>query len=276
MSAPVIGPAESPDLHVMSFNVQRAMEGSMVPRRDRWSVRAPAFFALLRSEQPTIVGLQEALPRAMQVVNEALGPHHRALGRGRGRRGMGEGNPLVYDSERLELRSWEQRALSDRPHVPGSRTWGNLLPRVMVWAEFSDRSTGARFRVVNTHLDPLSPRSRRRSADAILASVRRSTLPTVVLGDLNAGPASPTVDALVAGGRLLDTWSLAERRTTPRWGTFAGHGRARLSARRIDWLFVTPGVRVREVGVNARSFDGVRPSDHLALQALLRIEEKTA
>lgn len=37
MTAPsLIGPAFAPELHVMSFNIRRAMEGSLHPKRDRW------------------------------------------------------------------------------------------------------------------------------------------------------------------------------------------------------------------------------------------------
>lgn len=270
---PLIGPVEPPDLHVMTFNIRRAMDGSLRRRRDRWSVRAPAVAGLLRSEHPTVVGLQEVRPRAVDVVRESLGPTHRLLGRGRRRDGTGEGNPLAYDDARLELHEWGQQALSDRPDAPGSRTWGNLLPRTLVWAEFSDRSTAARFLVVNTHLDHLSPRSRRRSAEAVVALVQRRSLPAVVMGDLNAGADAASVRALLAPGRLGDAWDRAESRLTPAWGTFPGYRAPRRGGLRIDRLLVSPGVQVRTAAINARTIDGVRPSDHLPVQGALRIDE---
>lgn len=273
MTAPsLIGPAFAPELHVMSFNIRRAMEGSLHPKRDRWSVRAPAVAEMLRSECPTILGLQEALPRAMTVVARAIGPTHRFVGRGRTREGTGEGAPLVYDAERLELRGWEQRALSARPDEPGSRSWGNLIPRILVRAEFADRSTGTRFLVINAHLDHLSSRSRRRSAEAISALVRERALPTIVMGDLNAGPRSGAVRTLLSHADLTDTWGVAEDRLTPLWSTLNGYRRPRLTGRRVDWMLVSRDVRVRAAAVNARVFDGIRPSDHLAVQALLRLD----
>lgn len=272
----LIGPAVAPELHVMSFNIRRAMDGPLHPKRDRWSVRAPAVAKMLGSERPTILGVQEALPHAMTVVTRAIGPTHRFVGRGRARNGAGEGTPLVYDAERLELRGWEQRTLSARPHEPGSRSWGNILPRILVMAEFSDRSTGVRFLVVNAHLDHMSSRSRRRSAWAIAALIQERALPAIVMGDLNAGPRSDAVRTLLSRAELTDAWSAAERRLTPLWSTLNGYRSPRLTGRRVDWMLVSRGVRVHAAAINAHIFDGVRPSDHLAVQALLRMDGKTS
>lgn len=274
MSGPTLtGTVSVPDLHVMSFNIRRAMNGPLVRRCDRWSHRAPAVASLLESEAPTILGLQEVRPRALGVVRDALGSRYRSVGRGRGRHGDGEGTPILYDSSRLTLRSWSQQALSHTPTVPGSLGWGNLIPRILVAAAFTDDATGRDLLVVNTHLDHLSSASRARSARAITALVARGTSPAVVMGDLNAGAGSASVRALLAGG-LVDAWDAAERRLTAAWGTCPGYGPARAGGRRIDHILVTPDIGVRAAAINDRSFDGIRPSDHLPVQTLLRIMEK--
>ncbi|MBT2473438.1 endonuclease/exonuclease/phosphatase family protein [Microbacterium sp. ISL-103] len=275
MTQPLLDAPAPADIHVISFNIRRAMDGPLHRPRDRWSVRAPVVASLLRSERPTILGLQEALPRAMDVVMNALGPTYRFIGRGRGRAGAGEGVPLVYDAERLRLHAWDQRSLSAHPHRAASRSWGNVIPRILVWAEFSVRSTNTRFLAVNTHLDHLSPGSRRHSAEAIAGVVASTGLPALVMGDLNAGPRSRAVRTLLTRGGLVDSWRSADRRLTPLWGSLSGYRRPRVAARRVDWILATPDVRVRAAAMNARSFEGVRPSDHLPAQALLRIDEET-
>jgi endonuclease/exonuclease/phosphatase family metal-dependent hydrolase len=162
MSA-LIGPAQSPDLHVMSFNVRRRMT-HVVPRSpDLWSRRRPAVHKLLATEQPTILGVQEALPDQAQVIAASLGQHYKRIGRGRNAQQRGEGCPVFFDSRRLRLTGWRQLALSDTPEVPGSRSWGNFVPRLIVCASFADRSTGQEFRFLNTHFDHLSRKSRLRS-----------------------------------------------------------------------------------------------------------------
>lgn len=272
---PLIGRSAAPDLHLMSFNIRRAMDSPLLPRRDRWSVRAPAVAELLRSERPTILGLQEVLPRSMRIVADALGPDFRFVGRGRDRTGTGEGTPLVYDAERLTLRAWTQQALSSRPDRPGSRSWGAVFPRILVSAEFSDKSTGIRFLVVNTHFDHVSSHARRRSAEGVAALTLTRALPTIVMGDLNAGPRSAAVRTLVARADLIDAWSAAEDRLTPLWSTLNGYRRPRLGGRRVDWTFVSKNVRVRAAVVNAHVFGGISPSDHLPVQTVLRLDERT-
>nr|WP_314841739.1 endonuclease/exonuclease/phosphatase family protein [uncultured Microbacterium sp.] len=275
-AAPLIGASGGPDVHVMSLNIRRAMDGPLHRRRDRWSVRAPAVHALLQGERPGVLGLQEALPRAAALATRALGSRYRILGRGRGPSGAGEGTPLLFDSEQYRLHDWGQRALSDRPGTPGSRSWGNLIPRVFVWAELSDRGTGRRLLVVNTHLDHLSPRSRRRSAHVIREFVRARRTPAVVMGDMNAGADSTAVRTLLAQGLLFDAWDRADERLTPRWGTYPGYRQPREGGRQIDWMLTTSEVAVRAIAHNARAFDGIRPSDHLAVQSLLRVDEETS
>ena len=262
---------DSDELHVMTFNLRRPTDGILQRRADRWSTRAPAVSALLRTSRPAVLALQEALPRAMPTVRGALGDAYRSLGRGRGPEGRGEGTPLLYDSTRLTVRTWKQEAVSDEPDRAGSRDRGTPFPRILVWAEFDDRRTGSVLLAINAHLDPLSARSRDRSVDRIHTLVRDRALPTIVLGDFNAGPRSKTLRRMLDDGLLVDAWTAAHTRRTPEWGTHANYRRPRTGARRIDGILTTPDIDVRSTAVDSRRFAGVSPSDHLAVHAILRI-----
>lgn len=273
-AGPIVGPIEPPGLHIMTFNVRRPIDRLTWRRADRWAHRRPRLRALLAAERPAVLGLQEAVPHQMADVLAALGPGHRFVGHGRGRRRTGEGCPIVFDAGRLELLAWRQHALSEDPDRSGSRSWGNVIPRVAVSAHFRDRSTGARFDVVNTHLDPFSARSRVRSVAYLRSLVGAG--PTIVTGDLNAGGASRTVRDLLADGRLADTWTTARSRLTPGVGTFAGYRTPRPNGQRIDWILASEGVVVDHAAINARRFAGGWPSDHLPVQAVVRIIEAEA
>ncbi|WP_426321085.1 endonuclease/exonuclease/phosphatase family protein [Microbacterium sp. E-13] len=269
--APLIGRVAPPAVHVMTLNIRRRMNGLTWRKADGWRHRAPAVRALLREEQPTIAGMQEVLPDQADAVVAALGPRYRFVGRGHGPRATGEGCPLFYDGDRLELLDWEQTALSEYPHEAGSRTWGNPIPRIAVTARFRDRTTGLVFTAVNTHLDPFSPRSRVRSAGALKAIVGDG--PAVLTGDLNAGAGSRTLREMLDDG-LRDAWTAAEERVTASVGTFVNYRAPRRDRARIDWILVTPGVIVDRAAINARRFAGVWPSDHLPVQAVLRVPEE--
>lgn len=273
---PLVGPATGPDLHVMSWNVRRPVPAVLARTVDRWQVRAPRVRALLAAELPTVLGAQEVVAEQAEAVRHALGARYRYVGRGRSAAGGGEASPIFYDPSRLELLGWDQSALSDHPGRPGSVSWGNVFPRVVVSATFRDLMTSRRFLVVNTHLDPLSARSRLRSARAILDLVTASGLPAVVTGDLNAGPSSAAVRELVAGGMLADSWHAARSRVSEEWGTYANYRAPRRNGPRIDWILASPAFTVSLAAVNPHRYGGGWASDHLPVHAVVMLTEGRA
>lgn len=274
----LIGPVAAPDLHVMSFNIRRRFPFLRPGSPDRWSTRKPVLQRILAAEQPTLLGVQEALADQAAFVADALGPRYRWVGRGRNANGSGERCAIYYDAERLELADWVQLALSSTPDRPGSRSWGNSSPRVLVSAAFTDLATGARLLAYNTHFDHLSRRSKSESARMIaqLAATAQRDEPgvaMVVTGDFNVDVSSAVHDRLTAGGILRDTWEVAEDRLTPQWGTFPNYRRRRPGGRRIDLVLVGPGVDVLSAGINAARLDGAAASDHEPVQAVIRPRE---
>lgn len=272
MTTALIGPVAPPRLHVMTFNIRRRLTPAL-RRADRWSHRRGAVADLLRAERPHILGVQEALPDQARDVHAALGPRYVALGHGRRRDGGGESCPLLFDDDRLELEEWRQIALSDHPDEAGSRSWGNTVPRVAVVARLRDRATSAAFVAVNTHFDHLSRAARLRSAEAIRRLVGQSTRPGVVMGDLNTGEGTAPIRELLRDGALRDAWVAAAERVTPEWGTFPNYRKPLAGRKRIDWIVVTGDVGVERVAINPSAPGGRSPSDHLPVQAVLRIPE---
>jgi endonuclease/exonuclease/phosphatase family metal-dependent hydrolase len=266
----LIGPVEPPGLHVMTYNIRRR-SGRASPRSpDNGARRRPLLRAILRREQPTVLGIQEALADQVGFLLGALGGTYRAVGRGRNADGGDERCAILYDTRRVALQSWRQSALSDTPDIPGSRTWGNLLPRILVRAELIDRATGIPFRVLNTHLDHLSAAARARSAEFLNDVVRQGEGATVVLGDMNTDVSSAPY-RILTNGPLRDAWTVADERLTPEWSTFSGYRPPRTGRKRIDWILVNEAVRVDAVGINAARFDGAAASDHEPVQARIRL-----
>lgn len=273
--AALVGPVSPPDLHVMTFNIRRRFSRVRPGNPDRWVTRKELVRRILAAEQPTLLGVQEALTDQVEFVADALGPHYRWVGRGRNPSGSGEHCAIFYDSRRLELTGWQQLALSATPDLPGSRTWGNMTRRVVVSAAFTDLATGARLVAFNTHLDHLSWRSRLESAQLILklAQDARDAQPgtaIVVIGDFNAGPDSAFYRRLTADGVLRDAWEAAAEQLTPQWGTFSNYLGRRPGGKRIDLILLGQGVEAVSTGINAVRFDGMPASDHEPVQAVLR------
>lgn len=271
----LIGPVAAPDLHVMTFNIRRRVSNVRPGSPDRWAARKDLVRRILAAEQPTLLGVQEALTDQVRFIASALGSRYRRIGRGRNPSGDGEHCSIFYDPRRLKLTAWQQYALSDTPEHHGSRSWGNRTRRIVVSATFTDVATGARLFAINTHLDHISRRSRLRSVQFILnlAETARAVEPDVaiiVTGDFNADQGSAVYRLLTAEGGLRDTWETAGERLTPQWGTFSNYRRRRPGGKRIDFVFVGPGIDVVSTGINAMRFDGRAASDHEPVQAVLR------
>lgn len=198
-----------------------------------------------------------------------LGDTYVSAGSGRERGGGGERCELHVDAERLRIVGERTWWLSDSPDVPGSRSFGNLFPRIVVQAELQDLATRTRFHVLVTHLDHLSERSRRACADLIRAEVESLDAPAAVLGDFNTGGRSATHRALT-GGPLADSFDLARERLDPGFGSYSHYRSPRVGARRLDWILVSRATAVDAAGVDAARPSGVAVSDHDPVHAVVR------
>jgi endonuclease/exonuclease/phosphatase family metal-dependent hydrolase len=267
---PLLGRAEAPYLHVMSFNLRNAGEG----QPDPWPRRKAANAALLRTEAPTVLGTQEGLYQQLREVATALPEGYEWIGTGREGGSRGEFMAVYFDATRLEPREFDHFWLSETPAVVGSASWGNSVVRMATWVRFRDLATGAEFVVLNTHLDHAVEKAQRMGAELVARRLAEfdADLPVIVTGDFNvAAEASEPYDALVGGAGLLDTWTAAAERRTPVYATFHGYQPPVIGGDRIDWILVRPGVRVTAAAVNTFTLDGHWASDHWPVHALVEL-----
>lgn len=255
----------SDELHVMSFNLRYATAPG-----PSWRVRRPLVRALIRQEQPHLVGTQEGQPAQLADIDEDLGRHYGSLRRG----GAGQEPQFFFDRRRLTPLETGHYALSPTPEKVGSRGWGGCCRRSVFWVRFRDEATSQQFYAVNTHLEAFSAEARRKSAALILARMRTfdPSLPVVLTGDFNepAGKGRPVHRQLVGSGRFVDTWEQAERRSR-KIGTFHKFGRRTHRGGRIDWVLTSPGVTTRRAAINTFAVGGRHPSDHFPVQAVVRL-----
>lgn len=274
------GPRPDPDdpraagLSLMSFNIRCDIPAALPGEADYWPERIPALQAVLAEELPDVLGIQEGLEHQLAVIDEALPEHYRMIGHGRDGGSAGEHSSIFFDSRRLTLRDWDQFWLSDTPAVVGSATWGNNVTRIATWGRFEDNRTGRELMVVNTHFDHESENAQLRSAEALVDHATRfeQGLPTVLMGDFNADAgASGAYSTLVDSGAFRDSWTVAQERLTPAYGTFPNYKDPVVGERRIDWIAVTPDIHVAEAAVNTFRLGDRYPSDHAPIQATVLI-----
>ncbi|WP_412067962.1 endonuclease/exonuclease/phosphatase family protein [Rubrivirga sp. IMCC43871] len=253
----------------MSFNIRVdvASDGE-----DAWPHRVEAVAATIR--EADVVGVQEATAAMLDTLDARLSAYTR-FGLGRDADGGGEQSALLFRTDRFERLGGGTFWLSPTPDAPGSVGWDAALPRIATWARFRDRTTGAAFVVVNTHFDHRGATARRASArlvaDRALAIADGD--PLVVTGDLNAPDGSDVVQTFAAA--LRDARLVSESPPAGGNATWNGFGRD-ADGGRIDYVFVSEGVRVRVAATLDRTIgeilgtDNPRlPSDHHAVTATL-------
>lgn len=224
-------------LRVMTFNLR---VDTAKDRGNRWTLRKQLAIRAMQETEADVIGTQEGLPRMLDEIVSGL-PGYVRLGTDRSGRGVDEHNAIFVRSERLRVIGDGTFWLSKSPSKPGSRSWFARHPRICTWCLLEDRRTGERVRIYNTHLDHFSKLAKRRGIETLLRTMHahreREPLPAIVMGDFNAGPGSPVLDAILsrAPGRpaLRADESIWDRRT---YHGFEGG----VPGRPIDHIFATP------------------------------------
>jgi len=271
-------PAVDLEVTVMTFNIRY---GTARDGENHWTKRRDLVFGVLQREKPDVVGLQEALRFQMDEIHAAV-PGYAEVGVGRddGKK-KGEYSSILYRSDRFEVAASGTFWFSDTPEVPGSKDWGNRIPRICSWARLVEKETGWAFYHFNVHLDHQSQPSREHSAVLLMERVgqREHREKFVVTGDFNAGEANPAIRyikgeidlARPEGAKvknpsgLLDSFRVVKPRATS-VGTFGGFKGER-EGEKIDYIFVPEGVTVLEADILHDNESGRYSSDHYPVTA---------
>lgn len=274
--APDRGVAEVSDasaIRVLSFNIR---VGTARDGENAWPNRRELVFEVLRQKQWDFVGLQEALRFQLDEIHQAVdGFGEVGVGRDDGER-RGEYSAIFYRKDRWFAQQSGTFWLSDTPFVPGSKSWGNQIPRIVTWARFLDRKSRRPVWVFNTHFDHQSQASREKSARLLLDHIVRKAEgePVIVTGDFNAGEDNPAMQYLLsadrgANVRLRDTFRVLhpKARNVGTFHGFTGH----TQGEKIDYVLVTEHFEVLQADIVRYARKGKYPSDHFPVMAVLRL-----
>ncbi|HET7267113.1 MAG TPA: endonuclease/exonuclease/phosphatase family protein [Oleiagrimonas sp.] len=266
MSAPASNADTSNhDIRVMTFNVRYPNPDDGI---NVWPNRRGLMVRIIRTQHPDIIGTQELFTRQGDYLVKHL-KHYKWFGLGRnGNNKQADDNEhmgVFYNARRLRIIQRGNFWLSATPNVPGSVSWGQLMPRMVTWAEFQDKQTGKRFYFYDTHLPYRSKdvELRKKGVKVILKHLAKvpDSLPIIVTGDFNSGPDSPTHALMTTV--LHDAWVKAPVHHGPAhtFHDFTGHAH-----KRIDYIYYR-GVKVDDVRTITTHHGKVYPSDHFPVMA---------
>jgi len=269
------------NLKIMSFNIRR---GTALDGRNHWVYRRNLVSEVLTRYLPDVVGLQEALDFQMDEISDML-PGYGKIGIGNLGGSEGMHNAVFYNEARFALAEQETFWFSDTPDLPGSKGWGNAIPRICTWVRLIEKESGQAFYFYNAHLDHLSLKSRKKSVVYLIRHIRERQFrdPFILVGDFNAREKSAPIRYL-KGIHLLKT--KPKRRVSnpdPLVDTFrvcypdlrkvvSFHGYHRFIFRmKIDYIFVPPSVRVDDAEIIQLRVKRRYPSDHFPLFAKITV-----
>jgi endonuclease/exonuclease/phosphatase family metal-dependent hydrolase len=250
-------------LKVMSYNLKYASESGP----HAWSRRRPLVRDLIRAQAPDLIGTQEGLDGQLGDLTADL-PEYGRVGSGREGGAKGEFSAIFYNKTKFKLLEAGDFWLSDTPEVAGSRSWGNLLPRMATRVLLEDVVTGAKLYHFNTHFDHLIPRSRSKSAELLARRIagRKLTVPVVVTGDFNTsqlGSVHATLAPPEPGATALrDACDIALAREGQRLSTFHHWKGPVNGGKRIDWILASGDFACSKWQVITTQENGMWPSDH--------------
>lgn len=271
------------DVKLMSFNIRY---GSARDGENEWKNRRDLMFDVLREEWSDVVGLQEAERFQLDEIRNAL-PEYSEVGVGRDDgKAVGEYSAILYISDRFHADEEGTFWFSETPEIPGSKDWGNSIPRICTWTRLVEKASGQSFYVYNVHLDHVSQQLREKSVMLLSERIqnREHQDPVVVIGDFNAGEENPAIVYLTRQASvgleddntscnntptLLDTFRVLHADASD-VGTFHGFRGGRMGEK-IDYILAPGNVRVLEAEIVYHEEGGRYPSDHFPVIARLRL-----
>ncbi|MCJ8007188.1 endonuclease/exonuclease/phosphatase family protein [Lederbergia wuyishanensis] len=253
----------SVDVNAMTFNLRHKNNNDSSPHT--WNERIPTIKKLINMENPDVIGAQEVLYTQLKDLKNIL-PHYNWIGGNRG-----EYSAIFYKEKDYSVLEYDSLWLSDTPEVIGSKTWGNHIPRMVIWAKFLDKKTKKPFYFVNTHFDHRSANAREKSSELILKVTKEfdPKLPVILTGDFNAGPDSAPHQILTSDREFDDLWETAETRINDDLGTFNGFEDPTGEGpdKRIDWILGKGNLTAKKIKIVNYQKNGQFPSDHFPVVA---------
>ncbi|HEY9117748.1 MAG TPA: endonuclease/exonuclease/phosphatase family protein [Roseivirga sp.] len=266
LSIPMIIDAQ--EFNVMSYNIRYDNPND---QENWWGHRKEAVVSLLKTHEPLVFGVQEAVIGQMNYLKEHLTNYdYVGVGRDDGEK-AGEFSAVFYNKSQIEMLEEGTFWLSPTPDRV-SKAWDAALPRICTYAKFKFKEGGKEFWFFNTHFDHVGVQARDESSKLIIQKIKEiSTSNDVIIlsGDFNTtpdkAPYANITQYLDDAAKLSDTKPIGPR------GTFNGFKIDAELEDRIDYIY-TKNLSVLEYKhLEDKRPNGLWVADHLPILARVAI-----
>ncbi len=248
---------------VMSFNVRCKSdpEGSIANR-------SQIVNAILTQYQPDSFGVQEANPKWLKILDEALGDKYARVGEGRGAiEIVSEYSAVYYLKDKYNLIDSGTIWLSETPEKKYTKSFDSSMNRIASWAVLEDKETGKTYTHINTHLDHVLESTRVGQAGVLLEKIEELQAlghTVVATGDFNS---HETGEAYAKMREAMDDTKLTAK-TSDTGITYHGYGSIdEHKDGAIDFVFATKGTEVETYKIIRNTAKDMYPSDHYPVVA---------
>lgn len=263
-------PPAATDVKVMSFNIRY---GTAKDGENHWDKRKEFLADTIKAFGPDLLGTQETLAFQRDFLAEKL-VGYEAFGAGRDDgKEKGEMAAVFWKKDRFEKVAGGHFWLTEKPDVPGSKSWDTSLTRMATWVKLKDKTGGKPVLFLNTHFDHVGKVARLESAKLIRKQVPElgKDCSLIVTGDFNAGEGSDPYKALFDNeSPVVDTYRVAHPKREENEGTTTGFKAGANKGNRIDWIGASRDWKVQSATIDRTAKDGRTPSDHFPVTATLR------
>ncbi|HEX5024504.1 MAG TPA: endonuclease/exonuclease/phosphatase family protein [Agriterribacter sp.] len=228
---------------------------------DAWSNRKENVKALIRFHEFDIFGTQEGLIDQLNGISELSEYARTGHGRDDGKE-AGEHSAIFYKKDRFTLLDSGDFWLSETPDKPGKGWDATCCNRICSWGKFKDLATKKEFFFFCVHFDHQGVVARQESGKLMVKKIQEIAkgASAICVGDFNSTPETSQILAMQT--ILGDSYKVTE---TPAYGPVGTFNSFQFDApmkNRIDYIFVSKGVKVLKYGVLTDAKDQHYPSDH--------------
>lgn len=251
--------AQEETIKVMTYNIRCAYceDSSDV---NHWSKRKFLVAYLIKTDNPDLIGLQEAEQFQIKDLIKMLDDYEfYGVGREDGKE-KGESAAILYRKNRFVPLSKKTLWLSETPEMV-SKGWDAALNRTVTILKLKDLKSSREFYLFNTHFDHLGEKARTESSRLIINETNKfsNNLPVILTGDFNYTSKSDGYKIIT---RTLSDANFVSPKSTGGNISFNGFGKEIEPDNKIDFIFVNNQIEVLTHTIDTTTFNGLYPSDH--------------
>lgn len=245
-------------LNIATYNLRMNNPGDSL---NAWPNRKENVKALVRYHEFDIFGTQEGFIGQLRDIAEL--PEFAFTGKGRDDgKEAGEHSAIFYRKDRFELLQSGDFWLSETPDKPGKGWDAKCCNRICSWGKFKDRLSKKTFYFFSVHFDHQGVVARQESGKLMVKKIKElaGNAPVICVGDFNSTPETEQIKEMQT--LLKDSYAITEAPPYGPVGTFNAFKFDAPMKHRIDYIFVSPSIKVLKYGVLTDAKDQRYPSDH--------------